>query len=91
MPQERLLDVSELEPPAPLVQTLEAAETLAPGEYLRMRHRRDPCLLRDNLDQQGFDYITRGQEDGPVQMFIWRAGDREAETAARAAARETML
>ncbi len=86
MAQERLLDVSELEPPAPLVQTLETVETLAPGEYLHMKHRRDPCLLRDNLDQHGFDYITRSQEDGPVQMFIWRRNDREAESAARAAA-----
>lgn len=88
MARERLLDVSELEPPAPLVETLETVATLAPGEYLRMRHRRDPCLLRDNLDQHGFDYVTQSEKNGSVQMFIWRMGDREAETAARAAARK---
>ncbi len=88
MARERLLDVSDLEPPAPLVDTLEAAQTLASGEYLRMVHRRDPCLLRDHLDQQGFGYITRSQEEGCVQTFIWRRGDAEAEAAARAAAKE---
>ncbi|VAX13464.1 hypothetical protein MNBD_GAMMA24-711 [hydrothermal vent metagenome] len=90
MARERVLDVSELEPPAPLVNTLEEVETLIAGEYLRMLHRRDPCLLRDNLDQQGFNYITRSQENGWVQMFIWRKGDTEAETAARAAAGENI-
>lgn len=91
MAQERLLDVSELEAPAPLVQTLEEVETLASGEYMRMIHRRDPCLLRDNLDQYGFGYLTQSQKDGSVQTFIWRIGDTEAETAARAAARKNNL
>ncbi len=90
MAQERWLDVSDLEAPAPLVDTLETAETLASGEYLRMLHRRDPCLLRDHLDQQGFGYITRNQKDGSVQTFIWRIGDAEAETAAHTAAEENI-
>lgn len=89
MAQEKLLDVSDLEAPAPLVDTLEEATTLVPGEYLRMLHRRDPCLLRDHLDQQGFGYIIRKQKDGSVQTFIWRIRDAEAETAAHTAAEET--
>ena len=91
MALERLLDVSELEPPAPLVHTLEAAETLESGEYLRMTHRRDPCLLRGNLDQRGFAYLMRSQEDGYVQTFIWRIDDNKAEATARHAAGKSIL
>lgn len=90
MAQERFLDVSDLEPPAPLFDTLEEAGTLTSGEYLHMMHRRDPCLLRDHLDQQGFGYIVHSHQDGCVQTFIWRSGDSEAETAARVAAEQNV-
>lgn len=91
MGQERLLDVSDLEAPEPLVHTLNAAETLKAEEYLCMTHRRDPCLLRGNLDQRGFGYVTRSQRDGSVQTFIWRINDSEAEAAARNAAEKNTL
>ena len=54
MPGEILLDVSDLEPPEPLVLTLEAAEQLEPGQYIRMLHRREPCMLYGNLDDNHF-------------------------------------
>ncbi len=91
MGQERLLDVSDLEAPEPLVHTLNAAETLKPEEYLCMTHRRDPCLLRGNLDQRGFGYVTRNRRNGSVQTFIWRIDDSEAEAAARNAAEKNTL
>jgi len=45
MAREVLLDASEMEPPEPLVRTMELAESLEPGNYLRFRHRREPLLL----------------------------------------------
>ncbi len=80
---EILLDVSDLEPPEPLTQTLEAAEDLAPGQYLRMLHRRDPCMLYGNLDDNGFKYIQREGETSAVELFIWREDDAEAAAAVK--------
>ena len=88
MVTERLLDVSDLEPPEPLVLTLEAAGGLQAGEYLRMRHRRDPCLLFDNLRERGLAWLVRHGRDPAVEVFIWRGGDVEAERLAHAAWRE---
>lgn len=84
VPGEVLLDVSDLEPPEPLVQTLEAAEELAPGYYLRMLHRRDPCMLYGNLDNNGFKYFQREGSKTAVELFIWREGDAEAAAAVTA-------
>ena len=79
---EILLDVSELEPPEPLTLTLEAAEDLAAGQYLRMLHRRDPCMLYGNLDDNGFKYIQREGTTTAVELFNWREDDAEAAAAA---------
>ena len=79
MAREVLLDVHELEPPEPLVLTLEAAEKLQAGEYLHMLHRRDPCLLYAKLDQLGCRY--RNRNGVLVELYIWRDGDKEAENA----------
>ncbi|MFA5529529.1 MAG: DUF2249 domain-containing protein [Thiohalomonadaceae bacterium] len=81
---EQLLDVSGLEPPEPLVQTLAAAEGLPAGTYLRMLHRRDPCLLPGNLSQRGFTFVQRPGRRTAVEVFIWRENDAAAEAAARA-------
>lgn len=82
---EHVLDVSDLEPPEPLVQTLAAAEALPSGDYLRMLHRRDPCLLPANLQARGFAFVQRPGRRTAVEVFIWRDGDVLAEAAARAA------
>jgi len=82
---EILLDVSDLEPPEPLTRTLDAAEDLAPGQYLRMLHRRDPCMLYGNLDDNGFKYIQREGRTTAVELFIWREGDAEAAAAVKLA------
>ena len=81
--QEVLLDVSDLEPPEPLEQTLDAADALESGQYLRMLHRRDPCLLYGNLDNNGFKYFQREGSTTAVELFIWREDDAEAEAAAQ--------
>ncbi len=83
---EILLDVSDLEPPEPLVLTLEAAEKLEPGQYLRMLHRRDPCMLYGNLDDNHFKHFQREGSTTAIEVFIWRENDAEA-----AAAVETII
>lgn len=83
--QEVVLDVSSLEPPDPLVRALAAVETLQPGQYLRMLHRREPCLLFPHLDQQGFSYIMREGRTAACEVLIWRAEDEQVAAAIRGA------
>ena len=86
MAREVVLDVSELEAPEPLVQSLAAVERLQNGDYLRLRHRRRPCLLYENLHQRGFSSETRAGHEMACEVLIWRNGDVDAEMAARAVA-----
>ena len=84
MQAEVLLDVSDMEPPEPLVLTLEAAEKLEPGQYVRMLHRRDPCMLYGNLDDNHFKYYQRKGTATAVEVFIWRDNDAVATKAIEA-------
>lgn len=86
MAPERLLDVSELEAPEPLVRAIAALQTLTPGSYLRLRHRMKPCHLFDYLGQRGFDADTRQGKVAACEVFIWRQSEPEAREAAKAAA-----
>lgn len=86
MTREVILDVSGLEPPEPLEQGLAAVMQLRSGEYLRLRHRRRPCLLYENLQQRGFASETRAGLGVACEVFIWREGDAAAEQAALAIA-----
>ena len=82
--REVLLDVSELEPPEPLVLAREGIDQLGPGQYLRMLHRRDPCLLYGNLEDNHFNYFQRKGSTRLVELFIWRKNDPEAVAAVEA-------
>lgn len=68
------------------MRTLAEVAGLREGEYLRMIHRREPLLLYENLDKQGFRYAIRGGEGEACQVLIWRRDDTGAETEARSAA-----
>jgi len=84
MGTEHLLDVRNMELPAPLLSALAELESLAPGDYLRMLSRRDPALLYPMLESQGFSY-TRQRNSGEIyEILIWRTGDTAAEQAAHA-------
>ena len=83
MARELLLDAVEMEPPEPLVRAQKMAELLDKGDYLRFRHRREPFLLYDNLNQCGFSFITCTGNDVAYEVFIWREGDVEAQSASR--------
>ncbi len=83
------LDVSELEPPEPLLRVLEWVDGMGDGEFLQMYHRREPCLLYPNLERRGFSHLTRTRGSG-FTVFIWRAGDDAAERAVRTAVSESV-
>jgi hypothetical protein len=81
MSPERHLDVSELPPPEPLERALAAVQRLGLGEYLRMTHRREPCLLFPVLEQNGFAWRIRREGSGAYEIFIWRERDCQARDA----------
>lgn len=80
--RERLLDVSALPPPEPFERVLATLPELAPGEYLRMLHWREPFPLYAILPDLGFVYAVRAGHRLPYEILIWRRGDAEAEAAA---------
>lgn len=82
--RERILDVSDLEPPEPLEQVLSALDDLGDGEFLHMLHRREPLLLYPELDRRGFRYLTILDRHYACEVYIWRDGDSVAERACRA-------
>jgi len=82
------LDVSDLEPPEPLLRTLEALEQLPEGYCLRMIHRMKPRLLYERLPERGFLADTREGKEGRCEVYLWRRGDAQAARAAARAASE---
>lgn len=78
MGRERLLDLSQLEPPAPLQMAIHALDTLEEGEYLRMLVKRDPIYLYPLLLLQGFEHETHVMDQSMYEVFIWRKGDIDA-------------
>jgi hypothetical protein len=84
--RELYLDVSDLPAPEPLQLALEALAELPAGRFLHLHHRRHPRLLYERLAARGFLESTRRGPDGACEVFVWRAGDAPAATAALAAA-----
>lgn len=75
MTRERILDVSELEAPEPFRLAVAAVGELEEGEYLCMRHRREPFPLYEMLDKLGFSYRVREGMHTRCEILIWRADD----------------
>jgi len=86
---ERLLEVSDLPPPEPLERALQAVDSLVPGEYLRMLHRREPRLLFPELQRRGCAWHMQAGRESAFEIYIWRREDRPAceEAAGAASAR----
>ncbi len=77
MVRERVIDVSDLEPPEPMQATLAAVRELRADEYLVMRHRREPVPLFAMLLEMGYCYRVRPGDDTAYEILIWPAGNAE--------------
>jgi uncharacterized protein (DUF2249 family) len=71
-----VLDVRGMEPPEPMVRTLAALEALPPGGTLVQVNVRVPRFLLPKLDELGFEYEVREQDEELVRVFIRRRGER---------------
>jgi hypothetical protein len=65
-----MLDVRGLEPPEPLMRTLEALAVMPRGKTLVQLNVRVPQLLLPKLDERGFTYEIREQSADLVRLFI---------------------
>ncbi len=65
-----ILDVRGLEPPEPMVLTLEALETLPRGKTLLQINVRVPQFLLPHLAERGFVWEAREQSSDLVRLFI---------------------
>lgn len=68
---EILIDGRNLEPPEPFVQTMEALDTLAPGQKLRLRLVREPFPLYRALELNGIEWQTERRSDGEFDVLMW--------------------
>lgn len=68
---ERVIDGRNMEPPEPLVQTMEALETLKPGHKILLIVGREPFPLYRALELNGFSWQTERLSDGSVEVLIW--------------------
>lgn len=65
-----VLDARGLEPPEPLVLTMQALERLAPTEKLQVLLPREPYPLYRALALNGFSWQTAYRSDGTVEVLI---------------------
>ena len=68
---EHYVDVSALEPPEPLEVILDAIADLPPGDYLKVRHRRNPMPLYPMLSDMGYAYAMSSPGPGHFEILIW--------------------
>lgn len=73
-----VLDVRGLEPPEPMVRTLEALERLPDGSALLQLVDRVPKFLLPKLTERGFAYRIVSEAPGQVRVLIRRAAGMPA-------------
>lgn len=69
----REFDCRGLEPPEPMVKTLEGVESLVPGQTLSALLPREPLFLFEELEARGHEWRGSSEPDGSYRILI-RAG-----------------
>ena len=70
MPEPRLIDGRDMEPPEPLERALAELATMAPGEELVMLLRCEALPLYSILERNGFGYRSEFLPDGSNEVRI---------------------
>mgnify|MGYP001224268504 CR=1 FL=1 len=71
---EKFLDNRGLEPPNPMIRTLEALEGMAQGDVLVIHNDRVPIYLLPQLADAGASYEVQEQGDGSAKVRIVKGG-----------------
>lgn len=59
-----------LQPPQPMMRTLEKLEEMEPGDTLKIFNDRRPMFLYPELDELGYEHDTVPLQDGGYQITI---------------------
>ncbi len=70
MPEPRLIDGRDMEPPEPLELAVAELSTLAPGEELVMLLNCEPLPLYAILERNGYRYRAERRADGSNEIHI---------------------
>ena len=70
MPEPRLIDGRDMEPPEPLERAMAELATLAPGEELVMLLRCEALPLYAILERNGYRYRAEPRADGSNEIHI---------------------
>jgi len=70
--KEIILDVSELEAPYPLVEAVNALNSLEDEEVLIFRHRMNPQMLFQNILALGLHYEITKEDENEFEMRIYK-------------------
>ena len=70
MPEPRVIDGRDMQPPEPLERALIELATLAPGEEIVMLLRCEPLPLYALLARNGFRYHAKVMSDGTNEIRI---------------------
>ena len=73
MPEPRVIDGRDMEPPEPLQRALAELATLTCDEELVMLLNCEPLPLYAILDRSGYRYRTERRADGTNQVHIQKA------------------
>ncbi|MFA7269448.1 MAG: DUF2249 domain-containing protein [Sterolibacterium sp.] len=73
MAEQRVIDGRDLVPPEPLELTLEALDSMGPGDELLLLVFCDPVPLYNILDRNGYRHSSRWLEDGTNEVRITKA------------------
>jgi len=72
------LDLSDLDPPEPMVRILAAAEELSPGKVLFAVLSREPIFLFPELTKRGHQWAGNFDETGSAYRILVRVGEAKA-------------
>lgn len=75
VPEGIFLDNRGLEPPHPMVRTLEAFERLVPGQRLTIHNDRVPIYLLPQLEARGAIFEIHELPGGDARVVITRSDD----------------
>ena len=70
MPEQRLIDGRDMQPPEPLELAVAYLSTLAPGEELVLLLNCEPLPLYAILDRSGYRYRVERRADGSNEVHI---------------------
>jgi len=68
---DKVIDGRNMEPPEPFVETMEALNTITPGQKVLLRLVREPFPLYRALELNGSEWKTERTPDGEFEILMW--------------------